>query len=98
MVYPGTAMYRWADQHGYLRADDFSEWLTDEGLHNCVVDLPGLPASELVAFCDRARREFYLSPAYLFYKLRQSLRHPSELGRTAKSARVFIKHLIKGTR
>lgn len=98
MVYPGTAIYRWVEQRGYLTADDYSDWLTDEGSHNCVVDLPDLPASELVAFCDRARREFYLSPGYLFYKLKQSLRHPSELGRTAKSARVFIKHLIKGTR
>jgi anaerobic magnesium-protoporphyrin IX monomethyl ester cyclase len=74
MVYPGTAMYRWAERRGYLAADDFSAWLTDDGLHNCVVDLPDLPASELVAFCDGARRSFYLSPAYLFYKLKQSLR------------------------
>jgi radical SAM superfamily enzyme YgiQ (UPF0313 family) len=98
MVYPGTAMYRWAEQWGHLAADDFSAWLTDEGLHNCVVDLPGLPASELVAFCDRARRGFYLSPAYLFYKLGQSLKRPGELGRTVKSARVFFRHLLKRTR
>lgn len=98
MVYPGTAMYRWAEQHGHLTADGFSDWLTDEGLHNCVVDLPGLPASELVAFCDRARREFYLSPGYVFYKMRQLLKRPRELGRTLKSARVFFKHLYKPAR
>jgi len=98
MVYPGTAMYRWAEQRGHLAANEFSDWLTDEGSHNCVVDLPDLPAAELVAFCDRARREFYLSPGYIFYKIRQSLNRPRELGRTVKSARVFFKHLFTRTR
>lgn len=97
MVYPGTAIYKWAEQRGYLNANNFSDWLTDEGLHNCVVELPDLSASELVAFCDRARREFYLSPGYLFYKFKQSLKHPGELGRTVKSAKTFFKHLIKRT-
>jgi anaerobic magnesium-protoporphyrin IX monomethyl ester cyclase len=97
MVYPGTDMYEWAEQLGYLKTGNFSDWLTDGGLHNCVVDLPGLPATEIVAFCDRARRRFYLSPGYLFYKLKQSLTHPREFGRTVKSARTFLKHLIKNT-
>jgi radical SAM superfamily enzyme YgiQ (UPF0313 family) len=98
MVYPGTAMYRWAERRGYVNAGKFADWLTDEGLHNCVVDLPDLPASELMAFCDRARWGFYLSPPYLFYKLKQSLKRPGELRRTVKSARVFFKHLLKRAR
>lgn len=98
MAYPGTALYRWAEQHGYIRARSFAEWLTPEGQHNCVVDRPDLPAATLVAFCDRARREFYLSPPYVSRKLWQVITHPGELARTLRSARTFLKHLWRGTK
>ncbi len=98
MAYPGTALYRWAVKSGYLRASCFADWLTPEGQHNCVVDRPDLPAAELVAFCDRARREFYLSFGYLGRKFAQVLAHPAELKRTWRSGRRFLRHLVRGTR
>jgi len=98
MAYPGTGLYRWAEQNGYLRYSSFDQWLTPDGLHNCVIERPDLPAAALVAFCDRARREFYLSPRYLARKAAQVLTHPAEFLRTARSARRFVKHLIRGTR
>jgi anaerobic magnesium-protoporphyrin IX monomethyl ester cyclase len=98
MAYPGTALYRWAVKHGYLRASCFADWLTPEGQHNCVVDRPELPAAELVAFCDRARREFYLSFGFVGRKFVQVLSNPAELKRTWRSGRRFLRHLIRGTR
>ncbi len=98
MAYPGTALYRWAEKNGFLRARSFADWLTPEGQHNCVLERPDLSAAALVAFCDRARREFYTSPAYLARKLWQVLASPSELGRTWRSGRRFLKHLLRGTR
>jgi len=97
MVYPGTEAYRWAKQENLVLTEDFSQWVTHEGLHNSVVNLSGLANADLVAFCDRARREFYLRPGYLIWKLRQVLRHPSELKRTAKSLKTFLKYLLRGT-
>jgi anaerobic magnesium-protoporphyrin IX monomethyl ester cyclase len=98
MAYPGTALYRWAEKRGYLKASCFADWLTPEGQHNCVVDRPELPAAELVAFCDRARREFYLSFGYLARKFAQVLTRPGELKRTWRSGRRFFRHLVRGTR
>ncbi len=98
MAYPGTALYRWAEREGYLKASCFADWLTPEGQHNCVVDRPELPAAELVAFCDRARREFYLSFGYLARKFAQVLTRPAELKRTWRSGRRFLRHLARGTR
>ncbi|MHC4474149.1 MAG: B12-binding domain-containing radical SAM protein [Planctomycetota bacterium] len=97
MVYPGTEAYRWAKEENLVLTEDFSKWVTEEGLHNSVVNLSGLSNAGLVAFCDRARREFYLRPAYVVWKLRQVLCHPSELKRTAKSLRTFVKFLLRGT-
>ncbi len=96
MVYPGTGAFDWAEENGYLITTDFREWLTDEGLHNCVVSTEKLSARELVEFCDRARRRFYLRPRYILRKAVQGLLHPTEGLRTFMSFRVFAKHLFKG--
>lgn len=97
MVYPGTEAYAWYKERGLLSTSDFTRWITQEGLHNTVISTEHLSATDLVKFCDNARRSFYLRPGYLFYKLIQMIRQPRELRRTIKSARVFFKYLIKGS-
>ena len=97
MVYPGTEAYKWYKDKGLIRTTDFSKWITPEGLHNTVISTEALSSEELVRFCDDARRQFYLRPAYILYKLRQMVTHPSEIRRTFKAARTFIKYLIKGS-
>lgn len=97
MIYPGTEAYEWAKKENLILAEDFSQWVTQEGLHQCVVNLAGLSSTNLVNFCDRARREFYLRPAYLMSKLKQILLHPSELRRTAMSFGTFWRFLFRGS-
>lgn len=97
MVYPGTEAYEWYREKGLLETDDFSKWLTAEGLHNTVISTEELSAVELVRFCDQARREFYLRPRYILYKLGQMIAHPREIKRTLKSARTFFKYLVRGS-
>jgi anaerobic magnesium-protoporphyrin IX monomethyl ester cyclase len=95
MVYPGTRAYNWAEENGYLTTSDFREWVTAEGLHNCVVSTEALTAEELVESCDYARRRFYLRPGYILRKAFQGVLHPSEGLRTFLSFKVFAKHLFK---
>jgi len=97
MVYPGTAAFRWAQKEGYLLTEDFSRWLTEDGMHNCVVERPDLTHRELVEFCDRARREYYLRPRYIVFKLRQIMTRPDEARRTMKSLKRFWRHLLFGS-
>jgi radical SAM superfamily enzyme YgiQ (UPF0313 family) len=97
MVYPGTEAYDWYKSKGLLVTDDFSMWITPEGLHNTVVKTEHLSPEDLVAFCDDARREFYLRPGYLLYKAKQMLLHPEEIKRTSKSAKTFFRYLFKGS-
>jgi anaerobic magnesium-protoporphyrin IX monomethyl ester cyclase len=94
MVYPGTEAYEWAKQYGYLTTDNYRDWLTEDGLHNCVVSTPELNAKDLVEFCDYARKKYYLSPRYLTYKLKQVLLSPEEMKKTFKSAKTFAKYLF----
>jgi radical SAM superfamily enzyme YgiQ (UPF0313 family) len=97
MVYPGTEAYEWYRSRGYLNVKHYSDWLTAEGLHNTVISLPGLPARDLVEWCDNARRTFYLRPGYIFSKLKQAITHPREIGRLARASKTFVKYLFRGT-
>jgi radical SAM superfamily enzyme YgiQ (UPF0313 family) len=96
IVYPGTSMYRWASENHYLRSENYNEWLMAEGLHNSVVDIPGLEGREVVQFCNYARREFYLRRNYIFRKLIQSFTSGHEAKRNIKAFRRFARHLIAG--
>ena len=98
MVYPGTEAYAQYREKGWIACDDFSDWLTPEGLHNCVVRNESLSPQELVRLCDLARRRFYLRPGYVAAKLFKSLRDPREMARTARAGAVFFKHLLRGSR
>lgn len=98
MVYPGTRAYEEYKAKGWLTARSYTDWLTAEGLHNCVVRNEFMDSKELVRACDEARRRFYLRPGYIAYKLGQILRHPSETVRTVKAARTFAKHLLLGSK
>jgi len=95
MVYPGTEMYEWAKTNRYLRTENYAEWLTEDGLHNSVIDLPGLPGAEVVRFCDYARREFYLRKGYILKKLAQSLVNVHEARRNVKAFKRFARFLVK---
>lgn len=96
MAYPGTRLYDEYRDAGYLRTRSFDRWVTPEGLHNCVIDLPGLSASQLVAWCDSARKRFYLRPRYLAGKAAQCVMHPMTEGRrTFRAFGTFRKHLFR---
>jgi anaerobic magnesium-protoporphyrin IX monomethyl ester cyclase len=94
MVYPGTEDYRFFDEKGWIVSHDFRKWLTEEGLHSSVVSRPDLPYEELVAFCDTARRQFYLRPGYLLAKGVQALTHPREFRRLIKGGASLVRFLF----
>ncbi len=97
MVYPGTETYEWAKKNRYLITEDYSKWLTPEGLHNTVVSRRGLTNRELVELCDEARKEFYLRPSYMVSKLKQMITNPQEAKRIIKGCRIFYKYLTRGS-
>jgi hypothetical protein len=97
MVYPGTEAFRWAKDSDYLTTQDYSRWLTKEGLHNCIVSTPDLSSEDLVDFCDYARRSFYLRPFYVLSKMAQMVSHPYEAKRILKSFMTFRRHVLKNS-
>ena len=95
IVYPGTEAWTWAKQNDYITATSYDEWLTVDGMHNCVLSTPEVSNSELVEFCNYARKQFYLRPKYVLMKAGECLTSKDDLIRTAKSFKTFAKYLFK---
>ncbi|MBN1760009.1 MAG: radical SAM protein [Chitinispirillaceae bacterium] len=95
MVYPGTSDYQYYEEKGWIVSDNFRDWITPEGLHSSTMSNPDLPYDELVSFCDRARREFYLRPSYMLFKAFQSLKNPAEAKRNIKAGLTLSKYLFR---
>lgn len=94
MVYPGTEDYEWAKKEGLLTIKDYSEYVTEDGNHNSVLRMPDMTSDEIRKWCDYARRKYYLRPRYILYKLIQQVRRPSEIRRTFKATKRFVKFLV----
>ena len=95
MVYPGTRAYDDYKNRGFITASRFSQWLTEDGLHNCVVTLPKISSKELVDFCDYSRRKFYLRPKYIMSKLIQIVTKPREAKRVLRASGTMLKYLFR---
>jgi hypothetical protein len=95
MAYPGTTAYDEARERGELASEDYDKWLDKDGQHNTTVIRKGLTSQDLVDFCDRARREFYLRPAYIYKQAVMALTNSRERYRVMRGAGTLVKHLFK---
>jgi anaerobic magnesium-protoporphyrin IX monomethyl ester cyclase len=95
MVYPGAEAYEWAKKNSFITTGDYSKWVTDEGLHNCIITTDSLTSEDLVNFCDRARKEYYLRPRYIINKFRQLVFESNERKRIIMSAKKFLRYLVR---
>lgn len=97
IVYPGTPDFEWMREKGLITVDTYDQWVTADGLHNSVVNMPDMTCREILEWCDYCRRRYYLRPRYLAYKAFQTVFHPSEMLRNLKAAKRFVRFLWAGT-
>jgi len=96
-VYPGTKAYEWAIQTGYIREQDYRNWVTPTGMHNMTINEndTGLTYQECLDFCDEARRKFYLRPSYILKKAITGIFQPHELRKNIIGFLNIRKYLFK---
>jgi radical SAM superfamily enzyme YgiQ (UPF0313 family) len=63
--FPGTKLYEWAEQHGYLKTRKWDEY----DLYTMVMNLPTVSEQEVREFYSRAYRAFYFRAGYLRKRL-----------------------------
>ncbi|MBF0344090.1 MAG: radical SAM protein [Nitrospirae bacterium] len=64
--FPGTALFQWAKDNGYIK---HTHWSLYDMAH-AVLELPTISAKEVEAAYKKAYREFYLRPMYVLNRLR----------------------------
>lgn len=84
LPFPGTEAYAWAEENGYIKGG-YSDYVQEDGTINSLLELPNLSAAEMVAFCDSARKKYYLRPRYIAHRLRVGLTDPEDLKRSLKA-------------
>lgn len=82
--YPGTGAYRWAKSNGYI-SGDYSEYLHEDGTLNCIINTPELSAQDLVDFCQKARKKYYLRPRYIAHRIWRGMIDKEDLKRSIKA-------------
>jgi len=96
MVYPGTTAFNWTKAKGFISTEDFSKWITKEGLHTTTVSRPDLPKEETIKWANKARLDFYAkNPKYWAKMIKQTIKDPKEGIRIIKGGKTLAKHLAK---
>ena len=92
--YPGTGAYKWAKQNGYIETD-YEKYCLPDGTHNTVLSTPELSAQEMVDFCNKARKKYYLRASYILRRMRMGLTNPDDLKRSLKAFGKLRHYLLK---
>jgi anaerobic magnesium-protoporphyrin IX monomethyl ester cyclase len=67
--YPGTEIYRWAMEKGYLVPRDWREWVSPACEQTTLLNYPDLSREEMDHYIDLGLKEFYLRPKQILRML-----------------------------
>jgi hopanoid biosynthesis associated radical SAM protein HpnJ len=88
-AYPGTELYEYAVQNGFLATENK---MVDEGGHQLAhIQYPGLPAEEILEFVHRFYDEYYFRPKAIVRILRKAVFNRVERKRLYREANTFLK-------
>ncbi|MBI4690181.1 MAG: radical SAM protein [Nitrospirae bacterium] len=92
--YPGTEFYRMVKEAGYLRPN--LKWVDFAIVSDKIstVNLPGLPAEKIHWWVKKAYRSFYLSPRYIFSRLKD-IRSIHDIKNLFGGAEIFLKIIAR---
>ncbi len=92
--YPGTELYRWAKEMGYLIPQDWREWVGDDLEQVTLLSYPWLSKEEIDELIDKGLREFYLRP-YQIIRMLFSIRSAGDLMRKLYGFRSFLDYFLR---
>jgi len=59
--YPGTEMFDWADEKGYLKTKDWNQY----NFSQSILELPTVSSKKVEEMYNKAFRKFYFRPKYI---------------------------------
>jgi radical SAM superfamily enzyme YgiQ (UPF0313 family) len=88
-AYPGTELYDYAMQNGFITAE--TKMVDDGGHQLAQIEYPGLPADEVIEMVHKFYDEYYFRPRAVFRILRKAAFDTGERKRLYKDAKSFLK-------
>ena len=85
-AFPGTEMFKWADEHGYILTKDWNKYNMSE----IVMGLPTISHEKLKKYYTLAHKKFYLRPKVIMRRLLR-IRSLTQLAQEVKGASVVVK-------
>ena len=95
--FPGTGFYRWVKEKGYLRTEDYSQWLNQDGYLDCLVDYPYASHEEIEKLRDHLMSRYYFSFTYIVKTFLRNLSW-QELKRVTRAGVTYLAFRIKSVR
>jgi len=89
-AYPGTELFSWARERGYLKSLDWNDYVTS----NVVFELPGLDKTKLQFYYELAYRKFYFRPKIILRRL-SHIRTLTQLAQEVRGALILLKYAYK---
>jgi radical SAM superfamily enzyme YgiQ (UPF0313 family) len=88
-TYPGTEIYEWAKQSGYLVPKEWNEWVSQDYEQATLLNYPQLSKEEIDKLIDQGLREFYLRPKQIWRMVR-SIRSFADVKRKVFGLKSFV--------
>ena len=95
--FPGTGFYQWVKEKGYLRTEDYSQWLNQDGYLDCLVDYPYASHKEIEKLRDHLMSRYYFSFTYIVKTFLMNLNW-QEFKRVTRAGVTYIAFRIKKLR
>ncbi len=92
--FPGTKFYQWVRENGFLRTEDYSRWLNQDGYLDCLVDYPYADHKEIEKIRDHLMSRYYFSFTYIFKTFLMNLNW-QEFKRVMRAGFTYIWFRIK---
>lgn len=92
-TYPGTEIYNWAKERGYLMPKDWNEWVSEDFEQVTLLNYPQLSKKEIDEFIDKGLREFYLRPKQII-KMAKDLKNVGDIKRKLYGFKSFLDYFI----
>jgi len=90
-VYPGTEMYNWAKENGYLVPKDWRHWVNEDYEQTTLLDYPQLSKGDIDDFIDKGLKEFYLRPKQVM-RMVANIRNITDLKRKIFGFKSYLNY------
>jgi radical SAM superfamily enzyme YgiQ (UPF0313 family) len=88
-AYPGSEIYKWASEKGFLVPRTWREWVDKDWEQVTVLNYPELDKDEIDRLIDRGLKEFYLRPKQML-RMAMGIRTLDDLRRKLYGFRRFL--------